>query len=190
MHFICCNQTCQMQFSSKFNTNKHERIKGHFEESKSATRKIPHDPSKNLYSCPTIGCKTTSKYKQNIFELLKSCSQVNVNRAAAKENKTCGICNKTFAKKSKSNVPTLPVPSTAIVTVLPSNAMSAPPVSPTTIITVPPSAHHLPPFLCHPPLCCLMKFPHQRPLLYLCHRPSRLPCHQSQPLTNLLPVPS
>ena len=100
MHFICCNQTCQMQFSSKFNTNKHERIKGHFEESKSATRKIPHDPSKNLYSCPTIGCKTTSKYKQNIFELLKSSSQVNVNRAAAKENKTCGICNKTFAKKS------------------------------------------------------------------------------------------
>ena len=89
-----------MQFSSKFNTNKHERIKGHFEESKSATRKIPHDLSTNLYSCPTIGCKTTSKYKQNIFELLKSCSQVNVNRAAAKENRTCGICNKTFAKKS------------------------------------------------------------------------------------------
>ena len=84
----------------------------------------------------------------------------------------------------------LPVPSTAIVTVLPSNAMSAPPVTPTAIITVPPSAHHLPPFLCHPPLCCLMKCPHQRPLLYLCHRPSRLPCHQSQPLTNLLPVPS
>ena len=30
---------------------------------------------------------------------LKSCSQVHVNRAAAKENRTCGICNKTFAKK-------------------------------------------------------------------------------------------
>ena len=25
--------------------------------------------------------------------------QFNVNRAAAKENRTCGICNKTFAKK-------------------------------------------------------------------------------------------
>ena len=100
MRFICRNQTCQNQFSTKFNRNKHERIKGHFEESKPATRKIPHDPSTNLYSCPTIGCKTTSKYKQNILKHLKSCSQVNVNRAAAKENRTCGICNKTFAQKS------------------------------------------------------------------------------------------
>ena len=100
MRFICPNQTCQKQFSTKFNRNKHERIKGHFEESKPAIRKIPHDRSTNLYSCPIIGCNTTSKSRQNILKHLKSCSQVNDNRAAAKENRTCGICNKTFAKKS------------------------------------------------------------------------------------------
>ena len=115
---------------------------------------------------------------------LKSCSQVNINRVTAKENRTCEICNKTFAKKSNrdrhiqsvhrndnvddndvdddliiededfpsmafnnlSNAMSppppaaLPVPSTAIVTVPPSNAMSAPPVSPTATITAPPSA--------------------------------------------------
>ena len=99
MRFVCRNQTCQKQFSTKFNRNKHERIKGHFEESKQATCKVPHDPSTNLYSCPRIDCKTTSKYKQNILKHLKSCSQVNLNKATAKENRTCGIC-KTFAKKS------------------------------------------------------------------------------------------
>ena len=92
MRFICRNQTCQKQFSTKFNRNKHERIKGHFEESKQATCKVPHDPSTNLYSGPIIDCKTTSKYK--------SCSQVNLNKATAKENRTCGICKKTFAKNS------------------------------------------------------------------------------------------
>ena len=39
MRFVCRNQTCQKQFSTKFNRNKHERIKGHFEESKQATCK-------------------------------------------------------------------------------------------------------------------------------------------------------
>ena len=184
MRFICRNQTYRKQFSTKFNRSKHERIKGHFEESKPATGKIPHDPSTNLFFCPTIGCKTTSKYKQNLLKHLKSCSQVNVNRATAEENTTCGIYNKTFAKKSNRNrhiqtvhhndnvddndigddliikdedFPSmalnnlsnamspsppvaLPVPSTAIVTIPPSNAMSAPPVSPTATITVPPSA--------------------------------------------------
>ena len=100
MRFICRNQTYQKQFSIKFNRSKHERIKGHFEESKPATRKIPHDPLTNLFFCPTIGCKITSKCKQNVLKHLKSCSQVNVNRATAEENRTCRICNKTFAKKS------------------------------------------------------------------------------------------
>ena len=100
MRFVCRNQTCQKQFATKFNRNKHQRIKGHFEESKQATCKVPHDPSTNLCFCPRIDCKTTSKYKQNILKHLKSCSQVNLNKATAKENGTCGICNKTFTKKS------------------------------------------------------------------------------------------
>ena len=192
MRFVCRKQTCQKQFSAKFNRNKHERIKGHFEESKQATCKIPHNPSTYLYSCPRIDCKTISKYKQNILKHLKSCSQVNLNKATAKENRTCGICNKTFAKKSNRDrhiqsvhhddiddgndvfdeliiedeafpsmafrnlsnsmspltPTTLPLPSNAIVTVPPSNLMSAPPLaalpaSPVANITVPPSA--LPP---------------------------------------------
>ena len=139
-----------------------------------ATRKLT-----NLYSLPTVSCKTTSKYKQNILKHLKSYSQVNINRAAVKENLQQDMEKKStrdrhiqsvhhddnvddndvdddliiededfpsmaFNNLSNAMSPplpaALPVPSTAIVTVLPSNAMSAPPVSPTATITVPPSA--------------------------------------------------
>ena len=135
---------------------------------------------------------------------LKSCSQVNVNRAAAKENRTCGICNKTFAKKSNrdrhiqivhynvddndadddliikdedfpsmafnnlSNAmsppphATLPKPSTAIVTAPPSNAIPHHLLHQLPPLPHRPLRHHPPPLLCHPPLCCLMKCPHER----------------------------
>ena len=99
MVFPCRNETCSKQFSTKFSRNKHERIKVHFHEKK-GSHKIPFDETKQLYTCPTENCTTSSKYKPNITKHLKSCNVVNNNKNAARDNKTCNICNKTFLKKS------------------------------------------------------------------------------------------
>ena len=104
MVFPCCNESCKKQFSSKFNRNKHEKIKGHSQENAKPIRKIPFDRSTKLFSCPTIDCTTTSKYKDNIVKLLKSCYIVNRNKKAASDNKICHICNKEFINKGRSSV--------------------------------------------------------------------------------------
>ena len=99
MAFPCRNETCSKQFSTKFNRNKHERIKGHFQEKK-GSHKIPFDETKQLNTCPTENCTTSSKYKHNITKNIKSCNVTNNNKKVAHDNKTCNICNKTFLKKS------------------------------------------------------------------------------------------
>ena len=113
MRFICRNQNFRKQFSTKFNSNKHERIKGRFEESKPSTRKIPHDPSTNLYSCPTIGCKTTSKYKQNFLKHLKSCSQVNVIEQQLKKIELAEFATR-HSQKNQTKIVTFKVSTTVI----------------------------------------------------------------------------
>ena len=98
MVFPCRNETCSKQFSAKFNRNKHERIKGHFQEKK-GSHKIPFDETKQLNTCQL----RIAQLRQNInatSENIKSCNVVNNNKKAAHDNKTCNICNKTFLKKS------------------------------------------------------------------------------------------
>ena len=52
------------------------------------------------YMCPTVNCRTSSKYKHNITKHPKSCYQVNSNKKVADSNKICSICHKRFLKKS------------------------------------------------------------------------------------------
>lgn len=100
MVFLCREESCKKPFSTKFNRNKHERSKKHFQEDAKTIREIPFDRSTKLFSCPTIDCTTTSKYKDNVVKHLKSCYKVNMNKKAATDNKTCHICKKDFLKKS------------------------------------------------------------------------------------------
>ena len=101
MKFLCRNNDCGKSFSTKFNRNKHERTSGHFhEEAERSVRVIPFDESKNLYVCPTVDCKTSSKYKHNIIKHLKLCYRVNNDKKFTTDNKICTICDKHFVKKS------------------------------------------------------------------------------------------
>ena len=97
MSFVCRGVDCKKSFSSKFNRNKHERIKGHFLQS---SLEIPYDDSTGLFSCSTVGCQTTSKYKASIKKHLDICKQIKINKEVVAKNRICEICNKVFQRKS------------------------------------------------------------------------------------------
>ena len=99
MPFPCRSENSQKQFSTKFNRNKHKRIKKHYQADERSTHNIPSDEQTKSYSCTTTNCTTTSRYKHNIKHL-KSSYSVNKNKKAASENKIFSICNKSFLKKS------------------------------------------------------------------------------------------
>ena len=97
MSFVCRGVDCKKSFSSKFNRNKHERIKGHYLQS---SLEIPYDDSTGLFSCSTVGCQTTSKYKASIKKHLDICKQIKINKEVVAKNRICEICNKVFQRKS------------------------------------------------------------------------------------------
>ena len=88
------------QFSTKFNRNKYERIKGHFHGDARPVREISFNDATKVYICPTVDCRASSEYEHNIIKHLKSCYQVNSNKKVAGYNKTCSIYHKYFLKKS------------------------------------------------------------------------------------------
>ena len=100
MGFPCRSNSCGKQFSTKFNCNKHERIKRHFHGDERLVRKIPFNDATRVYMCPTINCRTSSKYKHNIIKHLKYSCQVNSNKKVADNNKIYSICHKHFLKRS------------------------------------------------------------------------------------------
>ena len=101
MVFPCCDESCKKSFSTRFNCNKHERLKGH--APKILNREIPRDKKSGLFKCPTTDCATTSKYKYKITKDLKSCRKVNENKKGTNENKVCSFCSKVFTKKSNKH---------------------------------------------------------------------------------------
>ena len=100
MGFPCCNESCGKQFSTKFNRNIHERIKGHSNGDARPVQEIPFNNAAKVYMCPTVNCRASSKNKYNIIKHLKSCYQVNSNNKVADNKKICSICHKHFLKKS------------------------------------------------------------------------------------------
>ena len=110
MWYPCCGE----QFSTKFNRNKYERIKGYFHGHARPVREISfNDPTKvyitrdlfqwcyrGINICPTVDSRASSEYEHNIIKHLKSCYQVNSNKKVAGYNKTCSIYHKYFLKKS------------------------------------------------------------------------------------------
>ena len=98
MVYPCRNKDCGRSFSTVFNRNKHEKLKGHWLQKKNNVIEF----NKDLYLCicPTARCNTTSKYKNNIEEHLKSCFAINRQRNSVADNKICPVCKKEFIKKS------------------------------------------------------------------------------------------
>ena len=110
MWYPCCGE----QFSTKFNRNKYERIKGYFHGHARPVREISfNDPTKvyitrdlfqwcykGINICPTVDSRASSEYEHNIIKHLKSCYQVNSNKKVAGCKKTCSIYHKHFLKKS------------------------------------------------------------------------------------------
>ena len=110
MWYPCCGE----QFSTKFNRNKYERIKGYFHGHARPVREISfNDPTKvyitrdlfqwcykGINICPTVDSRASSEYEHNIIKHLKSCYQVNSNKKVAGYNKTCSIYHNYFLKKS------------------------------------------------------------------------------------------
>ena len=76
MPFPCRSENCKKQFSTKFNRNRHEWIKKHYQADEGSIHNIPYDEQTKLYSCLTTNC-TTSRYEQNIIKHLTLCYSVN-----------------------------------------------------------------------------------------------------------------
>ena len=98
MGFPCRDEKCKKSFSTRFNRNKHEKLKGH--AAVTSDRKIPMDETTGLFKCPTINCTTTSKYNYNIVKHLKKCHKARKNKKDPNKKKVCSYCNKEFTKKS------------------------------------------------------------------------------------------
>ena len=94
MGFFCRDESCQKSFSTRFNRNQHEKLKGHAPET--SNREIPRGEKSGLFKCPTIDCATTSKYKYNIIKHLKLCRKVNQNKKGGNENKISSFCSKVY----------------------------------------------------------------------------------------------
>ena len=97
MVYPCRNKDCGRGFSTVFNPNKHEKLKGHWLQKKNV---IEFSKELSLFICATSGCSTTSKYKNNIVKHLKSCFAINRQRNSVADNKICPVCKKEFIKKS------------------------------------------------------------------------------------------
>ena len=76
MPFPCRRESCKKQFSTKFNRNRHEWIKKHYQADEGSIHNIPYDEQTKLYSCLTTNY-TTSRYEQNIIKHLTLCYSVN-----------------------------------------------------------------------------------------------------------------
>ena len=100
MRFVCRGPDCKKDFSTKFNRNKHEKVKKHYQQDSKISYEVPYDAKNEVFYCPSIGCNTTSRYKHNIQKHLKTCYIVNQNKKDNADNKICHICNKQFTKKS------------------------------------------------------------------------------------------
>ena len=98
MGFLCRDEKCRKSFSTRFNRNKHEKLKGH--AAVTSDRKIPMDETTGLFKYPTINCTTISKYNYNIVNDLKKCHKARKNKKDANEKKVCSYCNIEFTKKS------------------------------------------------------------------------------------------
>ena len=59
MGFPCHNKTCGKLFSTKFNRNKHEQIKGNFHGDVRSVREIPLSDATKVYMCHTVNCRTS-----------------------------------------------------------------------------------------------------------------------------------
>ena len=92
------DESCKKSFSTRFNCNKHEKLKGHAPAT--SKREIARNEKSGLFKCPTTDCAAASEYKYNIIKHLKSCDKVNKNKEGANENKICSFCSKVFTKKS------------------------------------------------------------------------------------------
>ena len=80
------------------NRNIYEKFKGLWLQKKNNV--IEFNKELSLFICPTAGCSTTSKYKNNIVKHLKSCFAVNRQRNSVADNKICPVCKKEFIKNS------------------------------------------------------------------------------------------
>ena len=56
-----------------------------------------------MYTCPTLNCKTSSKYKYNIVKHLKSCYKISKKKKRYAK-KVCDVRKKTFAKKFNRDI--------------------------------------------------------------------------------------
>ena len=90
MVYPCRNKDCARGFSTVFNRNKHEKLKRHSLQKKNNVIKFNKELS--LFICPTTGCSTTFKYKNNIVKHLKSCFAINQQRNSVTDNKICPVC--------------------------------------------------------------------------------------------------
>ena len=98
MVYLCRSKDCGGSFSTVFNWNKHEKLKGHWLRKKNNVNEFNKELS--LFICPTAGCSTTSKDKNNIVKYLKSCFAINRQHNSVADNKICPVCKKEFIEKS------------------------------------------------------------------------------------------
>ena len=98
MVYLCCGKKCGKSFSTTFNRNKHEKVKGLWPEKKDTV--IEFNKESRLFVCPTTGYSTTSQYRSNIVEHLKSCYDLNIQRKAA----ACPVYKKGFVKKPNKDM--------------------------------------------------------------------------------------
>ena len=100
MKFVypCRNKDCGRSFSTVFNRNKQEKLKGHWLQKKNNF--IEFNKKLSLFSFPTAGCSAVSKYKNKIVKLLQSCFTIYWQRNSVADNKISPVCNKEFIKKS------------------------------------------------------------------------------------------
>ena len=80
MGFLCRNESYGKQFSTKFNRNRHERIKGLFHGDVRPVREIPFNDATKVYMYPTANCRTSSKCKHNIIKHMKPCYKLTATR--------------------------------------------------------------------------------------------------------------
>ena len=84
-------QNCKKSFSTRFNRNKHERLKNHWLQTNDKNE-IPC--FNNVFHCPANGCVT------KIVKHLKMCTDLKLKRNTVANNKICPVCSKVFAQKS------------------------------------------------------------------------------------------
>ena len=84
MVYPCRKKDRDRIFSIIFNQSKYENIKAHWSQKKNNV--IEFNKKLSLFICPTAGCSTISKYKNNIVKHLKSCFTINRQRNSVADN--------------------------------------------------------------------------------------------------------